>query len=95
MSQHVQSIPELVADLSRTEKLELFLSRTSNSYAALGRELNINRSHVRGLLVSDSISTNYYAKFLAVGLPAELLPSPVLRKRGRPPKRTSPNTARL
>ncbi|MEZ6854179.1 hypothetical protein [Halodesulfovibrio aestuarii] len=93
MSQHVQSIPELVADLSRTEKLEIFLSRTNNSYAALGRKLNINRSHVRGLLVSDDISTNYFAKFLAVGLPGELLPRPVLRKRGRPKKTTPSDTA--
>lgn len=71
--QPVTPIPELVNDLTRTEKLDVYLSRIGSSYANIGDKLGISRSTALRMLRSPHVSTHRHRQ-LASLLPKELLP---------------------
>lgn len=71
--QPVTPIPELVNDLTRTEKLEVYLNRIGSSYASIGDKLGVSRSTALRMLRSAHIPT-YRHRQLSSILPAELLP---------------------
>ncbi|MCT4534214.1 hypothetical protein [Halodesulfovibrio sp.] len=67
-------IPELIDDLTRTEKLELYMKRKRLSYASIGKSIGATRSTAFNLLHAPRVPTHRYKQLLQAGIPEPLIP---------------------
>lgn len=70
----------------RQRRLRDWLRAHDITIAALGRALGVSSSRAGELLVAETMPTWLYARCFSLGLPADLLPEPLDRKRGPKPK---------
>lgn len=67
-------IPELISDLTRTEKVEIYLKRKKVTMTDIGNTIGVSRTSVYKMLYAKHVSTYRHAQLLAAGLPEALLP---------------------
>ena len=70
----VNLIPELITDLSRTEKLEIFMKRKQMSFSDIGKAIGVSKASAVRLLRADSVPSYRYAQLVRADIPAVLLP---------------------
>ena len=74
-----------VADLSRDEKREIWMKRTGHTVKALASIVGVVPSVLSRYLASDDMPAVHHKTLVAYGVPAEVLPDPVQKPRGRTP----------
>lgn len=67
-------IPELISDLTRTEKVEIYLKRKKITFTDIGKAIGVSRGSVHNMLYGKHVSSYRHAQLLAAGLPEVLLP---------------------
>lgn len=83
----MQSISDIIlADLSRVEKLKIWMIRAGVSYKALARQIGLTGSALGRICAQDTIPTRHHAALLRLGVPVEFLPQPKDLKSGPKPK---------
>lgn len=70
----------------RPESLRKWLRAHDITLAALGKALGVSDTRARELIVADTIPTWLHARASALGIPVELLPPALDKKRGPKPK---------
>lgn len=70
----------------RPESLRKWLRAHDITLAALGRALGVSETRARELIVADTIPTWLHARASVLGIPLELLPPALDKKRGPKPK---------
>lgn len=85
--EQVSSIPKAIDDLTRSEKLTIYLRRMETSFAAISKTLGISRGGaIRLLKKSKTIPSWRHRQFRELGIPEELLPVAKDIAPGRKPK---------
>jgi len=91
-------IPELISDLTRAEKLEIYMRRRKITFSHIAKSIGVTTTSARRMLLNVSIPTWRFNQLLAAGIPEELLPPARDVAPGRKPKsqsktnETDPNT---
>lgn len=70
----------------RPERLRRWLHAHDITFAALARALGVSETRAREVIVADTIPTRLHARASDLGVPAELLPPALDKKRGPKPK---------
>ena len=70
----------------RPEQLREWLRAHDITLAALGKALGVSETRARELIVADTIPTWLHTRASALGVPTELLPQALDKKRGPKPK---------
>lgn len=73
-----------LAQMPRGMRLRKWMAQHSITYEALGAALGCSRQVAYNLTVQETMPSQHYPKCLALGIPAELLPAPFDRPKGRP-----------
>ncbi|MEZ6854346.1 helix-turn-helix domain-containing protein [Halodesulfovibrio aestuarii] len=68
-------IPEFIADLTRTEKLEVYMKRKKLTFSDIGKAIGVSRAAAHKLLFGKSVPTYRHAQLVAAGIPEVLIPS--------------------
>lgn len=76
-----------LTELSRQEKLRLWMSRNRWTYARLARSLDITSNAVAKLCNQSTMPVRRHAQIVTLGVPAELLPQPLDVKPGPKPRK--------
>jgi len=76
-----------LTDLSRDEKLWIFLNRSGLTFKAIGGKLDMTGTAAAKLCRGDTMPTRRHAELVALGIPADLLPRPEDIKPGPKPRR--------
>lgn len=76
-----------LTDLSREEKLQIFLSRSGLTFKAIGERLGMTGVAAAKLCRGETMPTRRHAEFMALGIPEELLPRGEDIKPGPKPRR--------
>ena len=63
-----------IADLTRSEKLEISMKRSGVTYVDVANAIGVSRSAIVKMLRADSIPTYRHAQLVQVGIPSQLLP---------------------
>lgn len=98
MMSHLTLIPELISDLTRAEKLEVYLKRRKLTFVHIAKSISVTPTSARRMLSNNFIPTWRFNQLLAAGIPEELLPPARDVAPGRKPKsqsktnETDPNT---
>ncbi|MEZ6855010.1 hypothetical protein [Halodesulfovibrio aestuarii] len=85
---HLTLIPEFIADLTRAEKLEIYMKRTGLTFADIAKPLNVAPASARRMLLNDSIPTWRHTQLIKAGIPEMLLPPARDIAPGRKPKKS-------
>lgn len=75
-----------LTDLSRQERLRLWMHRNSLTFAALGRQLDLTGNAISKLCSQATMPTRRHAELIALGVPDELLPQALDIKPGPKPR---------
>lgn len=75
-----------LTDLTRDEKVLIWLRRTGRTFRGLGAELGLTGDAVAALLRNESCPTHRHRQLLELGVPEELLPPALDIKPGPKPK---------
>lgn len=67
-------IPEFISDLTRSEKLEIYMKRRKMSFADIGKAIKASRTAAYKLLHGKSVPTYRHAQLIAAGIPEILIP---------------------
>lgn len=94
---HLTLIPELISDLTRAEKLEVYMKRKNITFSNIAKSIGVAPASARRMLLNESIPTWRHNQLLAAGIPDVLLPPARDVAPGRKPKtppleETDPNT---
>lgn len=81
----LNSVPTLT-DLTRQERLDLWMRRTGTTFVLLGEICGIHANCVTSHLRADTMPVRHHAALVAAGMPLELLPDPQDQKPGPKPK---------
>lgn len=73
--------------LTRQERLLVWLRRSGISCVELGEKLGISKSGVSRYFRGDTMPSRHVQKLIDLGIPAELLPAPEDKPRGKPARR--------
>lgn len=79
-------IPELIDDLSRTEKLEIYMTRKKLTFTDIGKTISSTRATAHNLLHARTIPTHRHKALVNAGIPEQLLPPARDIAPGRKPK---------
>lgn len=71
---HLTLIPEFIADLTRAEKLEIYMKRKKITFSDIAKSIDVAPASARRMLLNDSIPTWRYNQLVEAGLPEVLLP---------------------
>lgn len=82
-----------LTDLSREEKLQIFLGRSGLTFKAIGEKLDMTGTAAAKLCRGETMPTRRHAELITLGIPAELLPKPEDIKPGPKPRRVAPAVA--
>lgn len=82
-------IPEFIADLSRTEKLEIYMKRKKITFVDIGKAIGATRSTAFNLLTGNSVPTHRHAQLVKAGIPEILIPPARDIAPGRKPKKST------
>ncbi|GFK95426.1 hypothetical protein NNJEOMEG_03289 [Fundidesulfovibrio magnetotacticus] len=77
-----------LTDLSREEKLQIFLNRSGLTFKAIGGKLDMSGTAAAKLCRGETIPVRRHAELVALGIPAEYLPRPEDIKPGPKPRRS-------
>lgn len=72
--------------IPRTERLSTWMSERNITYRALGEQLGMSAYGAHRMLHQEVMPTQRHTDCLRLGFPADLLPVPFDKKRGRRPK---------
>lgn len=89
MMSHLTLIPELIADLTRAEKLEIYMKRTGITFSDIAKPIGVAPASARRMLLNDSIPTWRHTQLLKAGVPEQLLPPARDIAPGRKPKKST------
>ena len=84
------TFPDNLTELSREEKLQIFLQRNRISFRFLGVRMDMTGTAVSSLCRGETMPTRRHAELVALGIPVELLPRPEDIKPGPRPKTQAP-----
>lgn len=72
---------------NRQEELVLWLRQAETTYVALAEKLGLSSGgYLSRMLAKDTIAPHYHEQLRKLGMPESVLPIPMHRKLGRPPK---------
>ena len=71
---HVNLIPTSLTDLSRTEKLEIYMKRKGITYGDISSAIGVSRTAARRLLLSNTVPSYRFSQLVRAGIPAEVIP---------------------
>lgn len=74
------------SELTKQEKLQLWMRRAGLTYAELGRKLGLTRAAAARLCKKETAPTRRVTVLKEIGIPADLLPIPLDITPGRKPK---------
>lgn len=67
-------IPEFISDLTRSEKLEIYMKRKKITFTNIGEAIKVSRTSAYKMLHGEHVSTYRHAQLLKAGIPDILLP---------------------
>ncbi len=86
---HLTLIPELISDLTRAEKLEVYLKRKNITFSNIAKSIGVAPASARRMLLNEFIPTWRHKQLLAAGIPEQLLPPARDVAPGRKPKKAT------
>ncbi|WP_019999147.1 hypothetical protein ACQ0P8_06575 [Halodesulfovibrio aestuarii] len=81
-------IPEFISDLTRSEKLEIYMKRKKLSFTDIGKAIKASRTAAYKLLHGKSVPTYRHAQLLKAGIPEILIPPALDIAPGPKPKKS-------
>lgn len=77
---------ETITELSRVEKLQVWMTRNGQTFRSLGREIDMSGSCLGRLLRGESMPSWRHRQLLDLGVPEALLPPALDIKPGPKPR---------
>lgn len=72
----------VLSELTRKEKMLIWMKRNDESYSDVAKKLGISRQAATYLLNAEEISPIRHSQLVEMGIPESLLPLPVYKKPG-------------